>query len=232
MNKQEKYLTPPPNTQSLAVTKTTLPSFEEIISETETSEKENKLMVLLNQRPPDHWIKTNNGVKYLPIERVRYIANRIYAGKWSTSLLFPPFILANSVVCCVRVSVVNPVTNEIETNDGVGAVPIQLEKGSSPTDWTQIKPYAIQMNTPAAMSHAESNAFARFGIFFGRGLNGNEDINYLALLKKETSFEDLKILFEEKKKVIPETKRKRYEEILERNETKSFVAMERELKSI
>ena len=41
-----------------------------------------------------------------------------------------------------------------------------------------------------------------------------------------------KLYEENKSKITNETKRKRYEEILERNETKSFFAMERELRAL
>ena len=206
----------------------TLPTFDELVAETPTSRKENALIVLLNQSPPKDWIQKNNGVPYLPIEKVKFLLSRIY-GSFQIEIKFPPYILANSVVCCVRLHVVNPITHKEEWQDGVGAVPIQLEKDSAATDWSRIKTFAIQMNTPSALSYAVSNAAGQFGKIFGRGLADGSD--YLKLLKKITK-EELSALYMSKMMQMNEEDKRDAKRILDENEIKSFQKLKTKLEKI
>ena len=61
-----------------------IPTLQELVKDSDESIKENALMVLLNQNPPDAWLKKHPTVKdhvYLPINRVEYLLSRIF-GKW------------------------------------------------------------------------------------------------------------------------------------------------------
>ena len=113
-----------------------LPTFTELIQDSELSIKDNTFTVLCNQSPPDEWLLEHpmiKGYKYLSVQRVEWLMTRIF-GKTQT-IVKDTKILANSVCVTVSVTVTNPVTGEKETQDGVGACPIQTDKGAGAMDW-------------------------------------------------------------------------------------------------
>lgn len=149
-----------------------IPTIEELISETPSSEQ-SELTKLLNQPPPKQWLKEHPTatcknekgetvkVKYLPIEKVELLLSRIYT-KWNVAVLDTK-VLPNSASVTVRLYVTNPETNEEEWNDGVGAM--QNEKGTT-----------VNMALPAAKSYATKDAAELFGAIFGKNLNRFESI--------------------------------------------------------
>ncbi len=78
-----------------------LPSLKDLVEENALTERENALMVLLNQDPPKDWIKKHptTNTAYLPIERVEYLLSRIFT-KWWVEVKAVDCI-ANSVVVSV-----------------------------------------------------------------------------------------------------------------------------------
>lgn len=168
------------------IVKVKLPTMEEIVKQSEETIKENELMVLLNQPPPEQWLLGHpfiSGHLYLPIGRVEYLLNRIYT-KWWVEVLETQ-ILANSVTCTVRLFVVNPLTKEIEHNDGVGAAPIQTDKDAGAMDWNKAKASGVQMAAPAAKSYAFKDAAESFGKVFGKDVSRKTQIDYNSLLKSK-----------------------------------------------
>lgn len=164
---------------------TKLPTFNELITETEQSIKENALMVLLNQEPPKSWLISHpmiKGYNYLPIEKVEYLLTRIYT-KWSVEVKSVQ-IIANSVCVTIRLYVTNPLTGEIEWQDGIGAAPVQTDKGSGATDWNSVKTDGVQKAAPAAESYAIKDAAEKFGKIFGRDVSRKTTMDYTSLLKK------------------------------------------------
>lgn len=164
---------------------TKLPTFNELITDTEQSIKENALMVLLNQEPPKSWLISHpmiKGYNYLPIEKVEYLLTRIYT-KWSVEVKSVQ-IIANSVCVTVRLYVTNPLTGEIEWQDGIGAAPVQTDKGSGATDWNSVKTDGVQKAAPAAESYAIKDAAEKFGKIFGRDVSRKTTMDYTSLLKK------------------------------------------------
>lgn len=164
---------------------TKLPTFNELITETEQSLKENALMVLLNQEPPKSWLISHpmiKGYNYLPIEKVEYLLTRIYT-KWSVEVKSVQ-IIANSVCVTIRLYVTNPLTGEIEWQDGIGAAPVQTDKGSGATDWNSVKTDGVQKAAPAAESYAIKDAAEKFGKIFGRDVSRKTTMDYTSLLKK------------------------------------------------
>lgn len=164
---------------------TKLPTFNELITDTEQSIKENALMVLLNQEPPKSWLISHpmiKGYNYLPIEKVEYLLTRIYT-KWSVEVKSVQ-IIANSVCVTVRLYVTNPLNGEIEWQDGIGAAPVQTDKGSGATDWNSVKTDGVQKAAPAAESYAIKDAAEKFGKIFGRDVSRKTTMDYTSLLKK------------------------------------------------
>jgi len=164
---------------------TKLPTFNELITETEQSLKENALMVLLNQDPPKTWLVSHpmiKGYNYMPIEKIEYLLTRIYT-KWSVEVKSVQ-VIANSVCVTIRLYVTNPLTGEIEWQDGIGAAPVQTDKGAGATDWNSVKTDGVQKAAPAAESYAIKDAAEKFGKIFGRDVSRKNTMDYTSLLKK------------------------------------------------
>jgi len=197
---------------------------EALIEETPLTIKEDGLMVLLNQDPHEKWVKIHpldSSVKYLPIERVEYLLNRIYGG-FNVEVKTQPVILVNSVQVTVRVHVVNPITGEKEFQDGVAAWPIQMDAGANPTDITKIKPNGVQLAVASAKSDAIKDAAHHFGRIFGRDLNRKDKSDYDSILKPVTTEEELKKLYQEKKHLFTEQERTHIERIIDKKEVTSY----------
>lgn len=141
----------------------------------------------LNASPDPKWIKTNQGVKYLPIRIVENLLASIF-GIWQAEMIGRPQILGNSVEVSVHLKVYHPVLREWITYPGTGAVPIQLratkkdkqgnvigEKGAEhPLDFEKIISTALHKNVPSALSFAINNAAKKIGKVFGSDLNSDE----------------------------------------------------------
>jgi len=165
-----------------------IPKLSDLISDTEMDLKENGLMVLLNQPPPEDWLVNHpmiQGYKYLPIERVEYLLTRIF-GKWWVEVKNVQQV-ANSMVVTVRVYVTNPVTNEIDWQDGVGAQAIQTDKGAGAMDWNHAKADGVQKAVPSAETYAIKDACDKFGKLFGKDVSRRNQINYNSLLKEKNN---------------------------------------------
>lgn len=156
-----------------------IPTLQEIYNDTALVEKQNKLNIILNAEPRKEWIKDHpyvKGLKYLPIERVEYLLTMIFS-KWRVEVKDVK-ILANSIVTTVRVYVQDPITSEWDYQDGIGAMPIQVQKGSGATEFDKMNSTAIQIGTPASESFAIKDACEKFGRIFGKDLNRKDNINY------------------------------------------------------
>jgi hypothetical protein len=211
-----------------------IPTLTDLIFESEDTIKENNLMVLLNQDPPKSWLSQHPMVKtkndkgdtvpavYLPINRVEYLLSRIF-GKWWVEVRSVA-VIANSACVTVRVYVVNPITKETEWNDGVGASPIQTEKGAGAMDWNQAKSAGVQMALPSAESYAIKDACEKWGKLFGKDLNRKESISYDSLLKGRVVilYDDLAELFDLKKGALTAQELKDANRILKNKEVNSY----------
>lgn len=163
-----------------------LPTINELYTtDLEILDKQNSVNILLNQEPKKEWIKDHpiaKNVKYLPIERVEWLLTNIFI-KWRPEVLREG-ILANSAYCTVRLHYKDPITGEWDWVDGVGAAPLQTDKGAGATDWTQIKSDAVMKGLPAAKSFAIKDAAETLGKLFGKDLNRKDDIGYGTLIGK------------------------------------------------
>lgn len=145
-------------------TKINLPA---LCANLELSAKVDSLNTLLNQRPPQSWLKTHKGVQYQPVERVKNNLITIFQDyDWEIKNVQ---VVANSILVYGDLYVINPITGRTRKVSGIGAWPIQLKAGSNPTDFQNIVQDAIQKNAPAAESLALKNAAKKLGELFGDG---------------------------------------------------------------
>jgi hypothetical protein len=161
------------------LTKRNLPKIEDLYSDLESAYQINALNKLLNHQPKPEWVKVNpfaNNSKYIPIGTVEYLLTSIYL-RWRLEVK-EVMVIANSVVVSVKLHVLDPLTNEWDWQDGIGAAPIQTAKGASATDFTQVNTAAVQMAAPAAESYAFKDAAEKFGKIFGKDLNRKDEMNY------------------------------------------------------
>lgn len=144
---------------------------------------QNDLNVLLNQAPPANWIHEHpfaRGVRYIPIERIEYLLTRIFI-KWRVEVKEIK-ILANSICCTVRLHYQNIENNEWSYQDGVGAAPLQTDKGAGAIDFNAIKSDAVMKAAPAAKTFAIKDAAEQIGKLFGKDLNRKDEIIYDSLI--------------------------------------------------
>lgn len=149
-----------------------VPKIEELYGDIELASKYNDLNKLLNREPKAEWVKINkfaNNTPYLPIGIVEYLLTSIFI-KWRVEIKSCQLI-ANGVVVTVRLFVLDPITNEWDWQDGIGASPIQTKQGAAATDFSQVTSAAVQMAAPAAESYAVKDAAEKLGKLFGKDLN-------------------------------------------------------------
>lgn len=167
--------------------KTNLPSIQEIQNgDINIPGKLNALNVLLNQEPPTQWLKTHpvaKNVKYIPIDKVEYLLTKIFV------VWYPEVkeckLLANSVVVVLRLHYRNPITEQMEWVDGVGAAGIQVNAGEAASDFAKIKHNAIEIAAPKAKSAAVKDAAENLGKIFGKDLNRKDTLDYDSLLNTD-----------------------------------------------
>jgi hypothetical protein len=139
------------------------------------------LKSFLNLDAPEKWVKEHpyiKGHKYLPIDKVEYFLDKIF--KRYRIEVIKTGMLMNTVECTVRLHYWNPVTNEWDFHDGVGAAEIQTEKGSGSLklDMTNVNRGAITMALPIAKTFAIKDAADHIGRIFGRDLNRKDIVNF------------------------------------------------------
>ena len=167
-----------------------IPTYDELVSMDETKGKQNDLQVRLNQEPPAKWVKTNdlaNKSKYLPIDKVEYLLTALFVKWWVEVKDFK--VVANSCAVHVRLYYVDPITGETLFQDGVGAAPMQTDKGAGAVDFNHIKNAAVQMALPAAETYAIKDAAEKIGRIFGKDLNRKDLMAYDSLVGR---FQEIK----------------------------------------
>lgn len=130
----------------------------------------------LNIKPDAKIIKVNNGVKYIPIEIIEALMDKLF-GIWEITNLHYS-IEVNATVVSLDVKVLHPIAKVWITRSGIGSVPVQLDRQTK-----EIKPMALQKNLPHAKAIAFKNACQSLGRSFGRNINRGWDIPF----KSDTS---------------------------------------------
>jgi hypothetical protein len=156
-----------------------LPKIQDLYNDKVTLSKYNDLNILLNQEPKESWIKENNKIRYIPIERVEWLLTNIFI-KWHVEIIETKLIV-NAINITVKVHYKNPIDGEMEWTDGTGASPLQTKKGASASDLSQVNTYAVSMASPAAESFAIKDACEKLGKLFGKDLNRADEILYNSL---------------------------------------------------
>jgi hypothetical protein len=162
----------------MAAEKKQLPDINSLYNNLELAAKNNDLNILLNQEPRPEWIQTNQyagNSLYIPVNIIEYLLTSIYT-KWRLEIK-NCMVIANSVVVTIRLYVLDPITGEYDWQDGIGASPIQTEKGAAATDFTKVNTQAVQMAAPAAESYALKDAAEKLGKLFGKDINRRRGVD-------------------------------------------------------
>jgi hypothetical protein len=164
--------------------KTNLPSIQEIQQgDINIPGKLNALNVLLNQEPPESWIKTHpiaKNVKYIQIDKVEYLLTKIFI-TWFVEVKECKMV-ANSMVTVIRLHYKNPITDQMEWTDGVGAANLQVNSGAAASDFEKIKHNAVEIAAPKSKTAAVKDAAENLGKIFGKDLNRKDTLDYDSLL--------------------------------------------------
>lgn len=150
------------------------------ISELETFISNDEFLSVVNQEPPKQFIKEHpiaKGVKYLPIDKVELMLTKIFQ-TWYVEVLKTGQLL-NSIEVTIRLHYKHPISNEWLHQDGVGASPIQVDKGENASNLSAIKNNAIMLALPAAKSFATKDAAENIGKVFGRDINRKDTMAFI-----------------------------------------------------
>jgi len=143
----------------------------------------NKLNIILNLAPPSKFIKIQDGVKHVPVDKVKYLLTKIFIEWWHE--IKQVHIIANSVTVVSTLHYKNPVSGEWCKMDGIGAAPINTKKGAKAMDWNEVVHDSVHKCAGAADSFALKNAAKKLGRIFGAELMVDDIINYTALTDNE-----------------------------------------------
>ena len=156
-----------------------LPTIKQIYGSIDTVAKSDELMTLLNQKPADEWVKVHpfiKNYKYIPIERVEFLLKVIF--KRYRIEITSQGTAFNGVWVTVRVHYINPVSNDWDFHDGIGAAQLQTKAGTAASDLININNGALSMAFPIAKTIAVKDACDHFGKLFGSDLNRKDIIDY------------------------------------------------------
>ena len=157
-----------------------LPKLADLYNETElfNKERDGELLLLLNFNPPSTWIREHpiSGSPYIPIGKIEFLLTKIF-GKWWVEIRDTKLI-ANSVAVTIRLYYENPISGQTEFQDGIGAQPLQTDKGYGATDFNAIKSNAVSLALPSAESYAIKDAAEKIGKIFGKDISRKESVDY------------------------------------------------------
>lgn len=194
----------------VAVTKKDLPMVSELydLDKVDGAFRKDQFNLILNQQPEESWILTNKyagNSKYIPIGIKETLLQRIFK-EYKVEILREGTMF-NAVYVTIRLHYLHPITGLWSYHDGTGADQVQTKAGSSPSDLQNISNNAVAMSLPKAVSFAISDATDHLGKLFGRDLNRDKQMAFMAdpNLDTETIFNTFKEQFELKKDKIPST---------------------------
>lgn len=174
-----------------------LPKINDLYADTHLVQKQNSLNILLNQKPTEKWLqdhptaKTKKGpVKYLSIQRLEWLMTSIFID-WKVEIKEWKLI-GNSVGVEVRLHYQDPITSEWKWQDGIGAAPLQTDKGAGATDFNALKSNSVMLALPAAKTFAVKDAAHQLGKLFGKDINRSDEILYDNLMEKVFNTEEIK----------------------------------------
>jgi hypothetical protein len=210
----------------LAINKQTLPTLKDLVKDVAVYEEHDKLNFLLNQEPPKVWVKEHpfvKGHKYLPIDKVEYLLRKIFK-EYRIEVLREGTSF-NGVFVTIRLHYKNLVSNDWSYHDGIGAIHLQVKKGSSPSDLANINNGALSMAFPLAKTLAIKDAADMFGTLFGANLNRRDTLGASMdkpSLTNEEKIEKIEILLNSIDVKISHEDRMSIERVIEEKETLSY----------
>ena len=136
-----------------------------------------QFLKVLNQNPPAKWVKKHPiaGIEYIPIEIIENTLTMLFQD-WHVEVK-EAIALFNSVAVTVRVHYRDPLTGEMRFQDGVGASPMQIDKGQT-FSASSMKTNAVQIGLPAAKSYAIKDAVEHIGKLFGRDIGRKNALDF------------------------------------------------------
>ena len=143
------------------------------------SYKNDQLNLLLNQEPKKEWVKEHpfvKGHKYIPIDKVEFMLRKIFK-KYQIEITGQGTSF-NGVWVSVRVHYYHPIEETMMYHDGIGAIQLQVAKGTSPADLSNINNGALSMAYPIAKTLAIKDACDMFGKLFGADLNRRDTMPF------------------------------------------------------
>lgn len=230
---------------STSIQKYKAPKLADLINDKEMAFAQDDLNLILNTPVPQDWVKFHPTVKikingeetplpFIPVKRVKWLLKRIY-GKYQWEVKECKQVL-NAMVVIGKLTIKNPVTGEYESQDGVGAASIQMNKGATQGDLSAIKSNAIQIGAPAAESYALKNAAEKFGDIFGGNIYDIDSTAYSPVFPDEVrnpaTIEDITELFELKRESMTDDQVNDAERIIEGREVANYQKLFSLLKSI
>lgn len=160
-----------------------LPKLADLHNDVNTAFKNDELNLLLNQPPNKKWLKEfpaemgiKNGGWYLPIDKVEFLLTYIFQ-QWYVEVKEVQQLF-QSVAVTIALYYKNPLNGEWCKTEGVGACPVQTDKGASAADLGAIKTRAVQIAVPIAKSAAIKDAAEHLGTLFGRDLNRKDTLMF------------------------------------------------------
>jgi len=187
---------------------TNLPKINDLYGDITLAKSNDLLTALLNQPPKPEWIKIHPyiaGYKYLPIDKIEFLLKKIFK-KYRVEILREG-VAFNAVFVVVRMHYLNPITTEWDYHDGIGSKEVQVKKGASPADLSQINPGALAMAFPIAKTVAIKDACDHFGTLFGSDLN-RKDVMSISVddkLQRKDVIDEINEMVAKKEPVEQET---------------------------
>lgn len=145
----------------------------------EKAEAVKAFVKLVSHAPPKDSVKNHplaSGVKFIPIGHIEAMMDKVFK-LWRVEILREGQLL-NSIYVTVRLHYLHPIIGEWLSQDGVGAVAIQTDKGKSAAELVHVKSNAIMLALPAAKSFAIKDAAEHIGKTFGRDINRRDTLAF------------------------------------------------------
>lgn len=209
-----------------------LPTIAELTQDTDLAYVSDQFNLLLNQSPPTQWVKEHpyiKGYKYVPIDKVEHLLRKIF--KNYRIEITGQGTAFNGVWVTVRVHYLNPVSNEWNYYDGIGAAQLQTAKGTSPSDLININNGALSMAFPIAKTVAIKDACDHFGSLFGANLNRKDVVEFVPDKNLSIDFNELKELFVLKRDNLTPAEFQDCQRVIENEEKSSFKKLHKFLKT-
>jgi hypothetical protein len=170
-----------------------VPTLAELHKDNPDAFANDQIKTLLNMPVNQAWLKKHpvSGHAYLPVDKVDYLLDRIY-GRWEVSIKSISQI-EQSVYAIITLKVWNPNRGEWDYQDGAGAMPIQVDSGSKPSDMAAIKSNGVQLAVPAAVSYAKKDAAENLGTIFGRNVSRKDSLMFDPTFKEDPYIAEEKV---------------------------------------